>query len=188
MSYDLYCYRAASDAPNSAEAQALVEAINAAEEAGDMKATASGTKERITAALVAHDPRLEPFEFDYSKIAEFHKISEDEACSRYEHVELNPPEGDLAIQLTVYDDHVFISIPYWYRGSKADQVFSRCSEYIRVIRRTAGFFAYDPQTDTAFDPTRTELLDHERYEEVVRELPKIAAKANKPDKPWWKFW
>ena len=94
MSYDLYCYRAASDARNSAEAQALVEAINAAEEAGDMKATASGTKERITAALVAHDPRLEPFEFDYSKIAEFHKISDDEARSRYQHVELNPPEGD----------------------------------------------------------------------------------------------
>src|SRR5438105_1295386 len=156
MSYDLYCYRATSSVPDVAEAQALVEAINAAEEAGDAKATSSETRERITAALIEHNPRLERFKFDYSKIAELQNISEEEARSRYQHVELNPPEGDLAIQLTVYDDHVFISIPYWYRGSEADLVFSQCSEYIRVIRRTAGFFAYDPQTDTAFDPTRTE--------------------------------
>jgi len=112
MSYDLYCYRAASGVPNVAEAEALVEAINSAEEAGDVKPTSSDTKERITAALIEHNPRFEPFKLDYSKIAESLKTSENEAQSRYQHVELNPPEGDLAIQLTVYDDHVFISIPY----------------------------------------------------------------------------
>jgi len=188
MSYDLYCYRATSGVPDGAEARALVEAINAAEEAGDAKPTPSRTKETITAALIEHNSRLERFKFDYDKIAESQKISEDEARSRYQHVELNPPEGDLAIQLTVYDNHVFISIPYWYRGSTADQVFSECSEYLRIIRRTAGFFAYDPQTDIAFDPEKTELRNHQRYEEVVKELPTIAAEASNPDKPWWKFW
>jgi hypothetical protein len=188
MSYDLYCYRASSGLPNVAEARALVEAINAADEAGDTKPTTDDTKERITAALIGHNPRLERFEFDYGKIAESQKISEDEARSRYQHAELNPPEGDPAIQLTVYDDHVFISIPYWYSGSAADTVFSQCSNYLRVIRRTAGFFAYDPQTDTAFDPENTELRDHQQYEDVVKELPKIAAEAVKGDKPWWKFW
>lgn len=187
MSYDLYCYRSALGDPNSAEAEALVEAINTAEEAGEKKPTSSDTKEKITAALIAHNPRLEPFKFDYSKIAEFQKISEDEARSSYQHVELNPPEGDLAIQLTVYDDHVFISIPYWYQGSKADQVFSQCSQYLRVIRRTAGFFAYDPQTGIAFDPEQTELRNHQGYEKIVKDLPKIAAEAATPDKPWWKF-
>jgi hypothetical protein len=121
MSYDLYCYRAVSDGPDVAEAEALVEAINAAEEAGDTKPTSSDTKDRITAALIAHNPRFERFKFDHSKIAESLKISEDEALLRYQHVELNPPEGDLAIQLTVYDYHVFISIPYWYQGSRADR-------------------------------------------------------------------
>ncbi len=107
---------------------------------------------------------------------------------RYQHVELNPPEGDLAIQLTVYDDHVFISIPYWYQGSRADQVFSQLSEYIRVIRETAGFFAYDPQTGIAFDPQQTHLREHQQYDKGVKDLPKIAAGASKSDKPWWKFW
>ena len=188
MSYDLYCYRAASGVPNVAEAEALVEAINAAEEAGDTKPTSSDTKERITAALIEHNPRFERFKFDFSKIAESLKISEDEARLRYQHIELNPPEGDLAIQLTVYDDHVFISIPYWYQGSRADQVFSQLSEYIRVIRETAGFFAYDPQTGIAFDPRQTHLREHQQYDKVVRDLPKIAAEAIKSGKPWWKFW
>jgi hypothetical protein len=188
MSYDLYCYRSVSGVPDVGEAQAIVEAINAAEEAGDSKPTFSQTRERITAALIEHNPRLEQFKFDYTKIAESQKLSEDEARLRYQHAELNPPEGDLAIQLTVHDDHVFISIPYWYRGAEANQVFLQCSDYLRVIRRTAGFFAYDPQTDIAFDPENTELRDHQRYEEVVRELPKIATEASKAKKPWWKFW
>jgi hypothetical protein len=188
MSYDLYCYRAPSDVPNDAEAQALVEAINAAEEAGESRATASGIKERIAAALIEYNPRLEPFKLDYRKIAESEKISEDEARSRYQYVELDPPERDLAIQLTVYDDHVFISIPYWYQGSKADEVFFQCSQYLRVIRKTAGFFAYDPQTGIAFDPEKAELRNHQQYEDIVKELPKIAAEASKSDKPWWKLW
>ena len=188
MSYDLYCYRASSGVPDVAEARALVEDMNAAEEAGDAKPPTGELKERITAALIEHNPRLERFQFDYKKIAESQKISEDEARSRYQHAELNPPEGDPAIQLVVYDDYVFITIPYWYRGSAADQVFSQCSNYLRIIRRTAGFFAYDPQSDTAFDPENTDLRDHQHYESVVKELPKIGAEAVKGDKPWWKFW
>ena len=66
MSYDLYCYRSASGLPDVAEAQAIVEANNAAEEAGDSKPTSSDTRERITAALMEHNPRLERFKFDYT--------------------------------------------------------------------------------------------------------------------------
>lgn len=190
MSYDLYCYRATSGVPNPAEAQAQVEAINEAEaeEAGVTTATSGGIKERITAALIEHNPRLEPFKFDYRKIAELQKISEDEARARYRHVELNSPDGDLAIQLTVCDDHVFIAIPYWYKGSEANQVFSQLSGYLRVIANTSGFFAYDPQSGVAFDPRQTELRDHQHYDRVVADLPKIVAQEENQPKPWWRFW
>ncbi len=144
MSYDFYCYRSASGVPDVAEAQAVVEDINETDEAGDSKPTSFQTIEEIAAALMESNPRLERFKFDYAKISESENISEDQARQRNQHAELNPPEGDLAIQLTIYDDHVFISIPYWYRGTEANQVFSQCSDYLRVIRRTAGFFAYDP--------------------------------------------
>jgi len=188
MSYDLYCYRASSRVPNPAEAQTLVEQINKAEEAGETRPTSGDTKERITAALIEHNPRLEPFKFNYSKIAEIQKFSEDEARARYQHVELNPPDDDLAIQLTVYDDHVFIAVPYWYKGPEADQVFSQLSEYLRVIANTSGFFAYDPQTAIAFDPRQIELHDHQHYDKVVADIPRIAAQPKNQRKPWWKFW
>src|SRR5215470_13403884 len=123
MSYDFYCYRSASGVPDIAEAQAAVDAIHEAEEAEESKSTSFQTRENIAAALVENNPRLERFKFDYSKIAESENISEDQARQRYQHAELNPPEGDLAIQLTIYDDHVFIAIPYWYRGTEANRVF-----------------------------------------------------------------
>lgn len=188
MSYDLYCYRSSSGFPSRTEAEATVDAFNAAEEAGTARRTSADTKEKLATALIQHNPRLERFKFDYDKISESLKISVHEARERYQHIELNPPEGDLAIQLTVYDEHVDISIPYWYEGSKADQVFSELSGYLRVIRQTAGFFAYDPQTAVTFDPEKTELRDHRQYDKVVRDLPDIAAHAAKQDKPWWKVW
>jgi len=188
MSYDLYCYRSSSGVPSKTEAEATVDAFNAAEEAGTPSQTFADKKEKLATALIKHNPRLERFKFDYDKIAESLKISEHEARERYQHVELNTPEGDLAVQLIVYDEHVDISIPYWYEGIKADQVFSELSGYLRVIRQTAGFFAYDPQTAVAFDPVQTELRDHLQYDKVVRDLPNIAAHAAKQGKPIWKFW
>jgi len=188
MSYDLYCYRAASGVPDAGEAQAFIEATNDAEEAGELKATSSGAKERIVSALIQYNPRLEPFTFDYAKIAEFQKISEEEARARNQHVELNPPDGDLVIQLTVDDDRVFISIPYWYKGSQADDVFPQLSGYLRVIAETSGLLAYDPQTGVAFDPRQTNLSDHTCYDKVVADLPKLATQTKSLPKPWWKFW
>jgi len=45
-----------------------------------------------------------------------------------------------------------------------------------VIRETAGFFVYDPQTGAAFDPVRTEFRDHTEYDRVSEQLPEIVAK------------
>jgi len=52
-----------------------------------------------------------------------------------------------------------------------------------VIRETAGFFAYDPQTGIAFDPQQADLREHQQYDKVVKDLPKIASEASKPDMP-----
>jgi len=189
MSYDLYCYRSTSAVPNASEARVLVEPFNADGEAGRTNDTLSDMRDKVALALLEQNPRLEQFQFDYAEIAKVDGISEQEARARYQHIELNPSEGDLAIQLTVYGDHVFITIPYWYRGSDADRVFSELSRYLRAVRRTAGFFAYDPQTDVAFDPEQTGFPDHLQYDKVVKEVPKIVNQAvGKPNKHWWKFW
>jgi hypothetical protein len=188
MSYDIYCYRSDSGIPNVEEARSLIEKFNADEEAGLTSATNSDVKQKIVDALMQHNPRLERFRFDYEEIAKIDNISMQEAQAKYQHIELNPPEGDLAIQLVVYNDHVFVTMPYWYTGDDADRLFSSLSEYLRVIRNTAGFFAYDPQTDKVSDPAQTRIEDHTVYEKVTKRMPNVAAKIGRQGNPWWKFW
>jgi hypothetical protein len=68
-------------------------------------------------------------------------------------------------------------------------VFSQLSGYLKVVRRSEGFFAYDPQTDVAFDPEQTSFRDHAQYDKVVKHLTKIAAEAaGTPKKRWWRLW
>jgi hypothetical protein len=58
-----------------------------------------------------------------------------------------------------------------------------------VIRKTIGFFAFDPQTGRAFDPDREEFGTHGEYDRIAENLPAIIAQgAEKKQKPWWKFW
>jgi hypothetical protein len=138
---------------------------------------------------MAHNGRLERFQFEFGDRIKTANISEQAAREQYQYVDLNPPEGDLALQLSVYDDHVFITIPYWYAGSDADRVFSELSDYLRVMRRTAGFFVYDPQTEIAFDPELNDFRDYSMYDEIVRDLPNIlSGTVGIPKKPWWKLW
>src|SRR5215471_9987634 len=162
MSYDLYSYKPTSGAPNVEEAEAFVLSLENALTRNDEAACA--TVRKIVDALLAHNPALQPFTF-----------------SDANHIELNPPEGGLAVQLEVYCDHVFVTTPYWYNGTEAELVFSQLSAYLRVIHKAVGFFAYDPQTRRAFDPVTEELSDRTQYEKIAKDLPLIVAKGLSPD-------
>lgn len=187
MSYDLYCFRTSSDIPTLEEAQAVVES-----EELDVRSEDSAMQERkrqIVEALLRHNPRLQRVEFDYAEIARARNIPEEQARKQFTHVELNSPQGDPAIQITVFGDHVSVNMPYWYTGPDADAAFEKLLGYLQVIRRTAGYFVYDPQSERIFDPEKEGLGEHESYERIVRDLPAMAAKVAKDLKrPWWKFW
>ena len=187
MSYDVYCYRPQSDAPDAREAQALIQSEDGTIRRDDDEARS--IKRKIADALLKYNPRLEPFKFDHNEIAKVMNITREQAQAQWNHIELNPPEGDLAIQLEIDWDHVSLTIPYWYTGVEADRVFEQLSAYLRVIRESAGFFAYDPQTNRAFDPQKEKFGEHGEYDRIAEHLPEIIAQgADKPSKPWWKFW
>ena len=187
MSYDVYCYRPSSILPSAEEAQALVQSEQDAIRRDDDEARQ--IKTALAAALLKYNPRLEQFSLDRNEIAKVMKITYEEAKDRWNHIELDPPEGDLAIQLEIHWDHVSLTVPYWYKGAKADEVFNQLSDYLRLIRETAGFFAYDPQTDRAFDPEKEEFGNHGEYDRIAENLPAIIAQGQtNKRKPWWKFW
>jgi len=177
MSYDIHCYRSRIGKPDISEAQESMEADDISDEDGQQK-----VKQDIAKALTEFNPRLEVFKFDYDEIAKLQSLSIDEAKKQFNYIELTPPDGDLATQITVSNNSVSVTIPYWYKGNDARQVFRQLMEYLKIIRRTSGYFVYDPQTDQAFDPLTTEIDGLELYLKTTEEVQ------NGPTKPWWKFW
>ena len=187
MSYDVYCYRPISNAPSEEEALAIISSEE--EDVYRDDPEARKIKESISNALLRINPRLERFKIDYGEVARSRNISEEQARAQLSHIELNSPDGDLAIQLTVHWDLVTLTIPYWYTGTAADRVFEQVTTYLRVIRKAVGFFAYDPQTERAFDPETEVFGNHEEYDRIAENLPAIIAQGEaSAKKPWWKFW
>ena len=73
MSYDVYCYRPQSDAPDAREAQALIQSEEGAVRRDDDEARS--IKRKIADALLKYNPRLEPFKFDHDEIAKVMNIA-----------------------------------------------------------------------------------------------------------------
>lgn len=163
MTYDIYCYRPTSKLPSVEEARAVLE--GPARQDTEAREGA-GRVWRIVEALMQCNPRLEPFGFDFSKVA-----GSKEAQEKILGAELNTPVGELSLQISVSADEAGITIPYWYEGAEADQVFSIASAYLRILGRTGGFFVYDPQIELAFDPLKDELNGLNLYKMMTRRLP-----------------
>ncbi len=187
MSYDLYCYKSILGRPDLEEAQNVIEVDE--EDENDVQSDPK-TKLKIATALVNFNPKLESFDFDYDEIAKMQGTNVEEAKEKFDHIELNTSEGDLATQITIFDNNVSITIPYWYSGDKAKEVFDKVSEYTKIIRQTAGYFVYDPQTENVYDPTTKSFDGLAVYTSMTGEVErKKTEQVNKVDKkPWWKFW
>jgi hypothetical protein len=189
MSYDIFCYKSKIGHPDEEEADSVIEADN---DEWAKKDRDSETKLSIVKALTNYNPRLEAFDFDYGEIAKLTATTIEEAKNKFDHIELNTPEGDAAVQLTVYDNHVYINIPYWHKGEEANKLFRDINSYIKIIRETAGYFVFDPQTGRVFDPTENEFEGLDKYLSVSENIEGIISEQStiksKTPKPWWKFW
>ena len=191
MSYDIFCYKSKLGKPDVEEADSVIEADTDKWSNKDIDAT---TKLEIVKALTEFNPRLESFDFDFGEIAKLTATTIEEAKKKFDHIEINTPEGDPAIQLTVYDNHVYINVPYWYKGDQARELFRDIKSYIKIIRQTAGYFVFDPQTGQVFDPAENGfdglgkyLSVSEHIEEIInrQETAKLKTEIKKP---WWKLW
>ncbi len=149
MSYDLYCYRSKSGKPDNDEAD---EIIGADSDKWAKKDRDPVRKLAIVKALKAYNQRLDASDFHYGDVAQLTPDIIEKEQKRFNHIEINHPEDEPSLTLTVYDNHVFLTVPYWYQGEKAAQLFEYMRAYINIIRQTAGYFVSDPQTGEVFDP------------------------------------
>ena len=194
MSYDIYLYKSKTGRPDEEEADAVVAADT---DKWTEKENNSQIKLAIVKALTEFNSRLQAIDFQYGNIAKLSVETITEAKNKFNHIEINTSDGDAALQLIVYNNHVFITVPYWYQGDEAKQLFKDIKSYIKIIRQTAGYFVWDPQTGEVFDPAENNfegLNDYLNMSENLEEI--IKTTSNKPSidlkkemkKPWWKLW
>ena len=144
-------------------------------------------KQRISAALIAHNPTLEPFAFGFDELSKLENITVEDAMKKYRHIELNgPPEESNGIQITLFDDEASVTVPYWHRGVAARRVFEEIWSYLEIIEREGGFFTYDPQIDRVLDLGKDFEASLGCYDRVSREIADQFPVQQK--KPWWQFW
>lgn len=144
-------------------------------------------KRRIMDALLQHDPRLVPFEFDHTQIAKTDGIAVEEARRRYRHIELNDDETNSPIQITLFDDEVSVTIAYWHQGPQAAQTLRKVGGYLNIIVAHSGYTAYDPQLGKVIDPDRDYQDCLNAYGAGVAAIERVSQTGNLR-KPWWKFW
>lgn len=181
MSYDLYCYKSELGKPNVDEARRVIEVDEDEQDSKPNSKDRQNMKE-IAEALVAFDPRLEIFQFDYEKIAESQSISVDEAHHWIDYVEVNTPkDAEHYVQFNISKDHVSVSFGF----GMPDEFLDRVMAYVDVICKKTGYFLYDPQGETVSDPLHPiELTRDERKSWTDDDEINFLGEK----KPWWKFW
>jgi hypothetical protein len=152
------------------------------EDVDTANATNNNLTEKIARALIDYNYKLERFENDYEEIAKARGITADEARQKFQHIELNKPDGNMPVQITI-DAYVTVAVPYWYMDEKAIKIFREVDNYTKVVARTVGYFVYDPQARKAYDPRKQDFSDHALYLSLMNNQT-----GAKKSKPWWKFW
>src|SRR5215470_17978738 len=100
MSYDIHLFK--PDAGESADE--AFERLFVESEDLDDEPPSSGKealKEKLANALIAANPLLERFQFDYAAVAKSLKTTEEQARLEWRHIELNGPEDGNGIQITI---------------------------------------------------------------------------------------
>jgi hypothetical protein len=181
MSYDIYCYKPNSDRPDVNEASQIIQDDN---DIWAKKPYNFDTKTAIEKALLDADKTLTGF--DYANLAVKKKKSVDDVKKDFIKFELGTQDPEVILE--IFDYHVAIIIRYTYQGEQAKTAFQKLKRYINVIRETAGYFVYDPQTGEAFDPATHNFDGLRKYLSVSEEFDKIIKGSPTTNKrPWWKF-
>ena len=108
---------------------------------------ATGAGEQLMAQLAAIikrvDQRYREAEKDFTKLAAFFKIDEDEARKRFGAIQLDGPPEDRLAQFEICNTHVAI---HWYSGTTKRDM----AAYLEALCTESGYAIFDPQSHVVF--------------------------------------
>ena len=201
MSYDLYLLRQrpGESTDDVLEQQELDEDIDS----GPLDPACEERKRKLAAAIEAAAPVFKPFVMDYAEVAKAMNCMEEQARRRMRHIELNeePPPGH-GIQVTVNDDSVAVTVPYWHTGEKARRAFEIIAQVCEPAVKAWGLAIHDPQLDRMVTLPADLPAMRAVYEKMVADIHDpngrfLAAATAQIDrefgqipvtKKWWQFW
>ena len=143
MSYDLYLFKPRPGIEPSITAEALF-ARDSDELDKDVASPIEWHSRRaIASALIKQNPRFDVFP---SELAGALAATEGSAMEEpAEYIELSDTEDDTGIQVSVFEEEISVTVPYWHSGEAAEAVFHKVWKYLEAIQRIAGCHTYDPQ-------------------------------------------
>jgi hypothetical protein len=177
MSYDLCSFVPPPGRDPAAAGRALCEGVDDGAPRPGPSLGGSETLRRIAEAIAAADPTL---------TAEPHGRGTPDAF-----VDLSGPEEGNGLQIVVFDDTVFVHLPYWHTGDDARAAWEQAWRCLQVVERE-GYRTYDPQLERMID-LRTDLDEVlASYAAGVAATDQAIASAPPPpappSRPWWKLW
>jgi hypothetical protein len=127
-------------------------------------------KHQLADALKKLNPELEVFAPGFNETSEMDSFFGEEEAASFRHLELNETEADNGIQITLSNDKANITIPFWHRGEKAEQVFGEIWTYLALLEKEAGFITVDPQLGKVLNLSDdlSKVLDV--YETVIKSI------------------
>ncbi|KAF0245815.1 MAG: hypothetical protein FD180_1289 [Planctomycetota bacterium] len=190
MSYDLHLFRPqpGKDLTEAALASLEDDSENASPGAKDPEG--EKRKKAMSEALRKANPGLS--EFKDEEEADALGEAAEEARRQWQPIELNGPDDGNGIQITLYDDTAAVTVPYWHKEQAARRVMGEIWEYLEVLQSQGGFRTYDPQIEKVLDLAADRDAVLGAYATGVGHTDDIGRRetegAEKPSKPWWKFW
>ena len=97
-------------------------------------------KRSLAALLLKMNPEFSEFNIRYEEIAQFERISVEDARRKYRYIEINGP----GVQFTIFDRYIAIGI-----YSKADT--NELDAVLAALSKEGGFVLFDPQSDEVID-------------------------------------
>ena len=144
MSYDFELYRVLGDVDPNAAYEKHVERrrqrrSSFRDSLGPVDPVKEQTKRGLVAALIAVNPELQEFRWNYEKLAKEKSIDESEARRRYREVQLT---DDFGLEITLFDDTAAVTIPFRPNSEKVLRVAWEC---LRTLESEGHFSTYDSQ-------------------------------------------
>ncbi len=176
MSYDLIAF-----APRTGESwqQAVARLTGDVDEDGvdaPLSDEARRTMESIASTITSAAPQMRRLVPDPNDLGTHDSAGRD--------IELNEdPEVIHGLQVTVFRDHVSITLPYWHTGAAAREAFATIAVICDALRSTFAMRIYDPQHEREISGDWSAVAD--AYANFTSQTGDAVPR---PNKRWWQFW